>query len=143
MAGSKLDNCKTAIQQLFDCTADDDVLSFVTYDSEAKVEFEGVRCGDDGARGSMKERLAEVAVRGGTDVYGGLLAGYNLLQRQGSAANKHIFLLSDGQVTSGRLTRTDDILKAVSERGEDPHPFLRHWRRLQREVDEPPGSGAP
>jgi len=115
MMGGKLTNCKAAIAQLIESTDDDDVLSLVTYSSGTSIIFENVRCGNTGARKDMREKVGALEANGGTNLYGGLLAGYNLLQQQDNVANKHIFLLSDGQVNEGTLQKTDAILKAVEE----------------------------
>jgi len=115
MMGSKLTNSKTAMAQLIESTDDNDLLSLVAYSSGTSVIFETVRCGDAGTRKNMREKVGALEANGGTDLYGGLLAGYDLLQQQGNVANKHIFLLSDGQVTEGTLQSTDAILKAVDE----------------------------
>lgn len=48
-------------------------------------------------------------------MYGGLLEGYRTLEQTAGAANKHIFLLSDGVVNAGPIQGTADIISAVSE----------------------------
>jgi uncharacterized protein YegL len=125
MQGNKLDNCKTAVAQLIEATSDDDILSLVTYDDSVSVVFESIRCGDGNARKDMLEKLSAVRTHGTTNLYGGLLAGYELLQRQRNAVNKHIFLLSDGEVNAGPVQSTDAILKAVSE-WEEKVPILSY-----------------
>merc|ERR1739848_800987 len=103
-----------AIVQLIDSTEDGDILSLVTYDDSIRLVFEGVECGSQNGRQRMKDQVLAVGTGGGTDLYGGLLAGYRLLQRQGDLANKHIFLLSDGETNSGPVQKTDDILREVA-----------------------------
>eukprot|EP00927_Polykrikos_kofoidii_P036421 TRINITY_DN3074_c3_g1_i1.p1 TRINITY_DN3074_c3_g1~~TRINITY_DN3074_c3_g1_i1.p1 ORF type:complete len:457 (-),score=68.81 TRINITY_DN3074_c3_g1_i1:87-1457(-) len=118
MQGTKLERCKKAVAQLIESAGDEDMLSLVTYDDKIKIVFENVRCGDDGARKRMKDSLMEVKADGSTDLYGGLLAGYDLLQRHEGASNKHIFLLSDGEANHGQITSTEGILRAVEAWGE-------------------------
>lgn len=64
-------------------------------------------------------------VGGSTDLYGGLLAGYDLLRRQNAGLSKHIFLLSDGEANSGPVQGTDAILRAVSN-WEEKVPILSY-----------------
>mmetsp|Transcript_13333 Transcript_13333/g.42165 ORF Transcript_13333/g.42165 Transcript_13333/m.42165 type:complete len:471 (+) Transcript_13333:184-1596(+) len=115
MQGSRLNSCKAALEQLIDSADDNDTLSLVAYESKARTIFEEVRCGGDGARRDMKDKVAALDAGGATNLYGGLLAGYELLRRQADAPNKHLFLLSDGQVTEGRIQKTDAILQAVAD----------------------------
>lgn len=115
MQGNRLDNCKKALYQLIECADDDDTLSLVAYDNSVETVFEQVRCGDATARTDMKAKVDKVETGGATNLYGGLLAGYELLRRQAEASNKHLFLLSDGQVNEGQTQKTDEILKAVAD----------------------------
>lgn len=125
MSGSKLSSCKAAIAQLVDSTEDEDVLSLVAYDDRVVNVFERVRCGDPGARRDMKQRVNELKAGGSTNLYGGLLAGYEVLRQQAGAANNHIFLLSDGQANMGPIQKTEDILRAVGE-WEEKIPILSY-----------------
>merc|ERR1712232_1010641 len=115
MGGNKLKNCKTAIAQLIDCADDHDFLSLITYDSNVTTVFANVRCGDFGKRALMKASVESLQAGSATNLYGGLLAAYELLQQQVDATNKHLFLLSDGLVNEGPIRDTSKILKAVAD----------------------------
>lgn len=125
MQGNRLSSCKAAIDQLIESTEDDDRLSLVTYNHDVATVFEDVRCGDAGARTRMKEQVAALKADGTTNLYGGLLSGYELLHGQAEACNKHLFLLSDGQVNERSLRTADTILAAVAE-WEEKIPILSY-----------------
>lgn len=109
--GNPMTNCKAAVMQLINSADDDDLLTLVTYSSHAEVVFEALRFGDAGARQKMQEKIDEITCDGGTNLHGGLLAGYEALVRVG-APNKHMFLLSDGQANQG-VSDTPSIIKSV------------------------------
>eukprot|EP00929_Paragymnodinium_shiwhaense_P103365 TRINITY_DN6683_c0_g1_i1.p1 TRINITY_DN6683_c0_g1~~TRINITY_DN6683_c0_g1_i1.p1 ORF type:complete len:512 (-),score=109.64 TRINITY_DN6683_c0_g1_i1:477-2012(-) len=116
MEGSRLKNCKAAIEQLIECADDDDRLSLVIYGDTASIIFENIRCGDVNARKDMKTNVADLSTRGSTNLYDGLKLGYDILQKEFSRdMNKHLFLLSDGQVNHGQIQSTQGILDAVAK----------------------------
>eukprot|EP00421_Protoceratium_reticulatum_P058823 CAMPEP_0168491872 /NCGR_PEP_ID=MMETSP0228-20121227/69919_1 /TAXON_ID=133427 /ORGANISM="Protoceratium reticulatum, Strain CCCM 535 (=CCMP 1889)" /LENGTH=442 /DNA_ID=CAMNT_0008508621 /DNA_START=80 /DNA_END=1409 /DNA_ORIENTATION=- len=125
MQGSKLSSCKSAIAQLIEATEDDDKLSLVTYSDSTTTLFEGVRCGGNNARRDMRQQVSAIEAGGATNLYGGLLAGYRLLRHQADAPNKHVILLSDGQVTAGSVRDTSAILGAVAD-WEEKIPILSY-----------------
>jgi hypothetical protein len=81
MQGAKLASCKAAILQLIDAAEDHDRLTLVTYSDRVSTKFENMRCGDRGARADMKAEVRAVTTEGTTNLYGGLLEGYRLLQQ--------------------------------------------------------------
>ncbi len=78
---------------------------------------------DRGTRSALSDRLGKVDSGGGTNIYGALLAALSLGMVQSesgrSTSVEEIFLLSDGQPSSGELTAQDAILQAIQDLNQD------------------------
>ena len=119
MGGNKLDNSKLAVEKIIENTSSDDILHFITYDTNVTVEFEH-------ASTTRKEELLAAVrrVRQGsaTNLSGGLERAYALIGESaaGPAFQKRVFLFSDGVANAGHLNRP--CTKAVEHRRFASHP---------------------
>ena len=99
MAGSKLTNCKMAIQELISQLGDDDIISLITYDSVPKVCFSNKFKKDDV---NIRSEIKKLNANGLTDIFSALkLSVQHLVSCEEKNYERIVFLFSDGCVTSG------------------------------------------
>ncbi|HSM58755.1 MAG TPA: VWA domain-containing protein [Candidatus Sulfomarinibacteraceae bacterium] len=94
MRGRRLEQVKAATKAVVDKLAPDDVVSLVTFSDRASVVFPASRAQKKQA---IIRRIQSVQVSGGTEIYQGLSAGMEQLQR--TALERHVnymALLTDG-----------------------------------------------
>ncbi|CAO3563111.1 unnamed protein product [Mortierella alpina] len=106
MAGSRLENCKTAINAIIHTLTPHDTLSLVIYDTTTETVF--VDCNHT-HKSMMLDAVHSIQVRGCTNLYAGLELGVKTLRssmkkesEQERKRNAHrVFLFSDGLVNEG------------------------------------------
>ncbi|KAG9327365.1 hypothetical protein KVV02_005941 [Mortierella alpina] len=119
MGGSRLENCKTAINTIIHTLTPHDTLSLVIYDSKTETIF--VDCNHTHKK-MMLDAVASIQVRGCTNLHAGLELGVKTLRssmkkesEQDLKRNAHrVFLFSDGLVNEG-ITSPSVIESHVKE----------------------------
>jgi len=131
MAGSKLEACKSAIRQLLHACAEDDVVSLVVYECQARALFTGVRVGDRGdtEEENARERMIRVVdgIRpgGGTNLWDGLQMGYDILTREEEEENFQVVNEPEGEVESpGVDSERGDV--EIPDPTTGPPAFAKH-----------------
>jgi len=108
----KLENAKAAIIEVIHCLGQQDILHLVCYGSKIQTIFEEGRMSD---RESLIEQVKGIRAEGGTNLWGGVERGAQLLNKnQHEGYTNWIFLLSDGLVNEG-VTDKHTIEKKVAE----------------------------
>jgi Ca-activated chloride channel family protein len=108
MAGQKMEFVRSGLELLVDGMRDDDQLALITYSDAADVIVPMGRVGDN--RVALGRAVAALRADGGTNLHGGLVAGYREVQAgYDSARQNRVILLSDGNPTAGVIA-TDSIL---------------------------------
>ncbi|HMI94261.1 MAG TPA: VWA domain-containing protein, partial [Polyangiales bacterium] len=108
MAGQKMEFVRSGLELLVDGMRDEDQLSLITYSDAADVVVPMGRVGDN--RVALGRAVAALRADGGTNLHGGLIAGYREVQAgYDSARQNRVILLSDGNPTAG-VTASDSIL---------------------------------
>lgn len=98
MSGSSIENSKQAILALLDKLIPSDMVSLVTYDSSATIEFQN---------GTIKQKQELIRIVRGigagstTNISDGLRLAYKILAESTSSAHRRVFLFSDGQANGG------------------------------------------
>jgi Ca-activated chloride channel homolog len=100
MSGAgKMDFAKQGVSQLIDALGENDVFSLIIFDNTVQKVFGPARVTDKAA---LKGAVAEVQPAGGTDIYGGLEAGFQaVLNTQGETEQRRVIFLTDGLPTAG------------------------------------------
>jgi Ca-activated chloride channel family protein len=94
MQGARLDTVKSAAIELIRQTRVDDVISLVTFSDRAEVLISATRQHD---RKFFETQIQLIHASGGTEIFQGLDAGYQQLQRNlNRALVNHIILITDG-----------------------------------------------
>ena len=98
MAGDNIERARSGAEWVFGLLDDDDYVSIIAFDSDVDVVLEATRWGDI-SREAALDHVADIAAGGGTDMYQGLAAAADSLQRLPTDENtaRRILLLSDGK----------------------------------------------
>ncbi|MCA9565171.1 MAG: VWA domain-containing protein, partial [Myxococcales bacterium] len=108
MEGRNLEFVQAGLHTMLDSLEDNDVLSLVSYSDSATTLISHARVGD--SRHLIRDAIDGLIPNGGTNLYGGLLAGYDAVEEvQSSEYQNRVILLTDGIPTAG-LTGTSDIV---------------------------------
>jgi uncharacterized protein YegL len=95
MQGPRLEQVKTATNQLVDALDKDDSFSVVTFSDHAEVVWPN-QLGSDPIR--VKAKVAAIQASGGTEILQGMLTGLGELEkRHRTQSINHLILLTDGQ----------------------------------------------
>ena len=95
MAGGRLSQVVKAASQFMERLAEHDILSIVTFNDHAQVVIPA-QPGQDIQR--LISRISTLHTRGGTEIYSGLKAGFQEVQRNLRASSiNHIVLITDGR----------------------------------------------
>jgi Ca-activated chloride channel homolog len=118
MAGEPLELMREAVRATASQLVAGDVVSLVTWNTDRRVALSGhaVAGPNDPA---VLNAVAQVAANGGTDLHGGLIAGYELAEaHNGLDRVNRIIVISDGQANVGVTDEELIGLKANSENKE-------------------------
>jgi len=102
----RLDKVKVGLDTLIDNLLDTDRLAIVNFDDAVTTD---TGFGATLDRPALHAIVASLAPGGGTDIFDGLHAGFNLVAEAPSDHQNRVIFLSDGNATSGD-TSTSDIL---------------------------------
>jgi Ca-activated chloride channel family protein len=103
-AANKIDFAKQGIELLVDNLGDADTFTFIAFDDRVEKLFGPARVADKAA---IKTIVAAVGPRGGTDIYGGLEAGYKAALMNGDETQqRRVIFLTDGLPTAGVTDKT-------------------------------------
>ena len=97
MAGDKLKNAKSAVENVIQNLRRDDKLHLVQYDDSVDTVFKN---GDLKNRDILLQQVRKVRSGGSTDLMGGIQQGYHLIDKD-SNKSRRIFLFSDGLANAG------------------------------------------
>jgi Ca-activated chloride channel family protein len=100
MAGAgKMDFAKQGVLQLIDALGPEDVFTLIIFDDQVQKVFGPAKVTD---KAGLKGTVSEIAPAGGTNIYGGLEAGYQaVLSSQGDTIQRRVIFLTDGLPTAG------------------------------------------
>jgi Ca-activated chloride channel family protein len=107
-AGDKIEFVRRGLHILIDALRDEDQIALVTYDTDVAIAapMDAVF----GRRHVLRAAVDGLQADGGTNLYGGLEAGYREVMRAyDSGRQNRVILLSDGQPTAG-ITAASEIL---------------------------------
>jgi len=97
MSGSKIDNLKRAMEFVISTLTDQDRLSIVTFNSSARP-LQGLWKMTEAKKEASKNIIRSITAGGGTDIYRGMDAGWQILQQRSTRNPAScMFLLTDGQ----------------------------------------------
>jgi Ca-activated chloride channel family protein len=110
MAGDKIRNTKLAAKQIVDQMSSDDYLSIVIYDNQIEVLQPATRVVNKQTFKNMIDRIQD---RGGTNLMGGALKGYQEVKKNYRTTYvNRVLLLSDGLANEG-ITNSSEIERIV------------------------------
>jgi Ca-activated chloride channel family protein len=110
MAGDKMQNAKKAAKYIVDQLSGDDYLSVVIYDGEITLLQPTIAVAN---KQSIKNKSDAITDRGGTNLMGGAMKGYEEVKRfYKSGYINRVLLLSDGQANEG-ITDPKQIEKII------------------------------
>jgi Ca-activated chloride channel family protein len=110
MAGDKMQNAKKAAKYIVDQLSGDDYLSVVIYDGEITLLQPTIAVAN---KQSIKNKIDAITDRGGTNLMGGAMKGYEEVKRfYKSGYINRVLLLSDGQANEG-ITDPKQIEKII------------------------------
>jgi Ca-activated chloride channel family protein len=114
----KMAQVRDATNLVFGLLNENDYLSIVTFDTDARVVMEATRWGDVN-RNDAEEKVERMQPRGGTDIYAGLESAKATLAGLGDDEDvaKRILLLSDGRDTDRRAPDFEPLARDVADRG--------------------------
>lgn len=116
MAGDKMQNAKKAAKYIVDQLSSDDYLSVVIYDGEVTLLQPTISVNNKQA---IKYKIDAITDRGGTNLMGGAMKGYEEVKRfyKPGYINR-VLLLSDGQANEG-ITDPQQIEKIVRNQNKE------------------------
>jgi Ca-activated chloride channel family protein len=116
MAGSKLQNAKQAASYIVDQLSSNDYLSLVIYDGSVDVlQYTTAVINKQ----TIKNKIESITDRGGTNLTGGALKGYEQVKKEyKSGYINRVLLLSDGQANEG-ITNPKEIERIVSNQSRE------------------------
>jgi Ca-activated chloride channel family protein len=113
MKGARLDQVRQSAQQLVEELAESDLLSIVTFNDRAQVVLSGQHPVD---RAALKRRIRSIHASGGTEIYRGLVAGLQEVERHSSPETlDYLILLTDGH-TYGDEERCLSLVRRALQR---------------------------
>lgn len=114
MKGARIDMVKENVMRLKENLKPSDLISIVAFNDKADLVLTPTRID---SINQLDEKLAQVQCFGGTEMYKGLKAGFDLLWGSHSAGTiKHILLLTDGH-TYGDEDACFDLAQKLQSRG--------------------------
>jgi len=117
MAGAKMDNARLAARELVDRLADGDLVSLVTFSSDAQERVPPTFLGA-GSRDAIHGVVAGLTPIGGTNMFDGLRwAEHNVARGPSTHPVRRIVMISDGQANVG--PSSPEVLGALAARGAD------------------------
>lgn len=116
MSGIKMQQAKQAAMYVVDQLSENDFLSVVIYDNEIQVL---VPTGPVTNKSLIKSIIAKVNDRGGTNLMGGAMKGYEEVKKNYKPGFiNRVLLLSDGQANEG-ITKPDQIDRIVRQQSKE------------------------
>jgi len=114
----KMAQVRDATNLVFGLLNDDDYLSIVTFDNDARVVMEATRWGDVD-RDEAERQVERMQPRGGTDIFAGLESARATLAGLGDDGEvaKRILLLSDGRDTDRRAPDFEPLSGEIADEG--------------------------
>ncbi len=112
MAGEKIARARAAALKFVDQLRPEDSLGVVTFGSD--TDELPILAADEEGKAQMRQFIAGIAERGGTNISAGLDRAASLLDQVKVGGVRRVVLMSDGQPTEGR-TGVDDLVKQVVE----------------------------
>jgi hypothetical protein len=114
---TRLDEAKQQLAQVIAALPATTMANLIVYETDVEAVWEHVRKLTDAERADLLEKAAKIMIGGGTNIFDSLEVAF--------ADDKvdTIYLLTDGQPTSGRLTDPDEIVEEV-----------RRWNRTRQVV---------
>jgi Ca-activated chloride channel family protein len=99
-AAGKMDFAKEGVRQLIEALGPEDVFTLIVFDDHVNTVFGPAKVTDKAALEGM---VGEIAPAGGTDIYGGLDAGYRAVlgSNGGDTEQRRVIFLTDGLPTAG------------------------------------------
>lgn len=118
MSGDRLNAAKSALSNLVNRFADEDVFGLVTFDSQAEVVVPAGRVADLG-RAGMSAAIDAIHTGGSTDLSSGYLRGLQEARRVCGDTGATIIVLSDGMANHGIVDagRFREIAAAAAAQG--------------------------
>ena len=102
MEGTPIEQAKRAVEACVGTLSERDRLGFIAFDDRVELFQPGLVEGTVAHRDALRQFLATIGARGGTELAPAIQAGIQLA----GAANAELFVVTDGQVAA-----TEDILK--------------------------------
>lgn len=155
MAGEKMRNAKQAAKHIVDQLSSDDYLSVVIYDGSIDVLQSTVAVRN---KEMIKRKIDGITDRGGTNLMGGAMKGYEEVKRYYKPGYvNRVLLLSDGQANEGitdpyqieKIVRrqihengisistfglgndyNEDLMTAMAEKGSGNYYFIDHAEKI-------------
>jgi Ca-activated chloride channel homolog len=102
MSGDRIERAREAALEAVRRLGPDDLVSVVAFDNGVRTLIQSRRVGDGSA---ISEAIETITANGGTNLYGGVVAGAEALRRHIEDGYTHrVILLSDGQANVGPQT---------------------------------------
>ena len=120
MQGARIERVKTAVEQIIQKLAPEDVISIVTFSDRADVILPAGRATN---KRNLTARIRSIDTSGGTEIYQGLTAGAQQLQQMPlSQYVNHLILLTDGH-TYGDATDCLNLTERLAQAGVEVSAF--------------------
>lgn len=113
MKGSRIEMVKSGALQLLQQLHPHDLISVVTFGDRAEVLVPPTRASN---LSKTDQRIRMLQPGGGTELYQGLSAGYELLLQTESVHHRHLILLTDGH-TYGDEDRSIELARQAADEG--------------------------
>lgn len=109
MSGRKIELVKNALNHLVGNLESDDILSIITFGSEAQVIFPSNKVGK--RKEEIKTIINSIRVNGATNLNAGMILGYKeATKNHRNNTTSRVILLTDGETNTGE-TNLDNIIK--------------------------------
>jgi len=113
MKGERLDGVKQNLRQIITEIRNVDLISVVTFNDKAEIVFAPTSTND---RNSLIQKIDNIQPSGGTEIYRGLKAGFDMLwQGNNDTYSLNLLLLTDGH-TYGDEDRCIDLARNAAEK---------------------------
>jgi Ca-activated chloride channel family protein len=112
MQGTPLEQAKKAVEACLDATSEKDRMGFVAFDDTAELFESALVACTPANRDKLRQHLAGVQARGGTELAAGIQAAVKLA----GTGSADLFVITDGQVSA-----SEDILSASRAAGARLH----------------------
>lgn len=114
MEGDRMEIVKRNIFKLFDRLSDDDIFSLVTFNDRAEVVIPPTLAVNLPA---MKKQISGITAEGGTEIFQGLIRGYETLSHASrKSGGRYLVLLTDGH-TYGDETSCYAMARTAAQEG--------------------------